>query len=119
MRPWRIAVGGSGRMVLGVGCWVLGSARSDTQHPTPNTQYPTPNTASPVEAEGLTKHFGPRAAVDGVTFQVSPGEIFGLVGPDGAGKTTTMRLLLGLLPADGGSARVLGHDMRADPEAAR
>jgi drug efflux transport system ATP-binding protein len=72
-----------------------------------------------IEAKGLTKRFGPRAAVDGVTFQVPPGEIFGLVGPDGAGKTTTMRLLLGLLPADGGAARVLGHDMLADPEAAR
>jgi ABC-2 type transport system ATP-binding protein len=57
--------------------------------------------------------------VDDVSFSVKPGEIFGLVGPDGAGKTTTIRLLLGLMPADGGTARVLGHDMGADPEAAR
>ncbi len=72
-----------------------------------------------IEAEGLTKRFGPRVAVSGVSFAVTPGEIFGLVGPDGAGKTTTMRLLLGLLLADDGAARVLEHDMRTDPEAAR
>jgi len=54
--------------------------------------------------------FGSLAALDGMSFDVLPGEMFGLVGPDGAGKTTAIRALLGLLPLDSGTARVLGHD---------
>src|SRR5438309_12061518 len=115
MRRWRAAMAGdrcSGIQVFRCS----GEPSPAPEHLNTRTpEHPPPA----IEAEGLTKHFGPRAAVDGVTFQVQPGEIFGLVGPDGAGKTTTMRLLLGLLPADGGAARVLGHDMLADPEAAR
>ncbi len=52
--------------------------------------------------------FGPVSALDGMSFAVRPGEMFGLVGPDGSGKTTAIRALLGLLPLQGGSARVLG-----------
>jgi len=52
---------------------------------------------------GLTRRFGARAALDGVSFDVAPGELFGLLGPNGAGKTTAFRLLSGLLPADGGT----------------
>ena len=59
---------------------------------------------------GATKRYGAVTAVDGVTFDVQPGEMFGLIGPDGAGKTTTIRLLCGLLHADAGSVRVMGHD---------
>lgn len=54
--------------------------------------------------------FGTVAALDGMSFDVLPGEMFGLVGPDGAGKTTAIRTLLGLLRLDGGTARVLGRD---------
>jgi len=54
--------------------------------------------------------FGSLPALDGMSFDVLPGEMFGLVGPDGAGKTTAIRALLGLLPLDSGTARVLGHD---------
>lgn len=62
-----------------------------------------------IRAENLTRSFGPFTAVDGVTFRVAEGEIFGLVGPDGAGKTTTMRLLTSIMDPSGGDAWVLGH----------
>ncbi|MDQ7827963.1 MAG: ABC transporter ATP-binding protein [Armatimonadota bacterium] len=72
-----------------------------------------------VTCAALTRRFGPVVAVDGVDLQVPRGEIFALVGPDGAGKTTLMRLLCGLLRPDGGTAAVAGIDVLADPEAAR
>jgi len=68
---------------------------------------------------GLGKRFGGVTAVDQLSFDVKPGEIFGLVGPDGAGKTTTMRMLAGVLRPDSGSATVAGHDVRLDPEGAK
>jgi ABC-2 type transport system ATP-binding protein len=67
----------------------------------------------------LTKGFPGIRAVDGVSFDVYPGEIFGLVGPDGAGKTTTLRMLAGVMPPDQGSATVAGSDVVHDPEAAK
>lgn len=70
-------------------------------------------TASPgsaVEADGLEKRFELAVALRGFSLRVEPGELFGLVGPDGAGKTTFFRVLTGLLRPDAGSARVLGHD---------
>src|SRR5581483_10863822 len=67
----------------------------------------------------LTKRFGPVTAVDRLTFSVYPGEIFGLVGPDGAGKTTTLRMLAGVMSADGGGATIAGRDVLADPEGAK
>jgi ABC-2 type transport system ATP-binding protein len=67
----------------------------------------------------LTKRFPGITAVDRLTFDVHPGEIFGLVGPDGAGKTTTLRMLAGVLTPDGGSATVAGADIIRDPEAAK
>ena len=63
-----------------------------------------------VEASGLTRRFGDVAAVSDVSFTVRRGEMFGLIGPDGAGKTTTLRMVLGLLKADGGSVRTCGLD---------
>ena len=61
-------------------------------------------------ARGLTRRYGPRVAVDGLSFEVAPGEVHGFLGPNGAGKTTTLRILLGLLRADAGTARLLGGD---------
>ena len=58
-----------------------------------------------VRAQGLVRRFGTLTAVDGVGFEVRRGEMFGLIGPDGAGKTTTLRMILGLLKPDAGSAR--------------
>ena len=67
-------------------------------------------TTAALELDRVTKRFGATEAVAGVSFAVSPGEMFGLIGPDGAGKTTTIRLLCGLLKASSGSIRVLGSD---------
>jgi ABC-2 type transport system ATP-binding protein len=72
-----------------------------------------------LEASGLTKRFGNAAAVDGLSLSVAGGEIFGLVGPDGAGKTTAMRLLTGVMSATAGSATVLGVDVTREPEVIR
>ncbi len=67
-------------------------------------------------AEGLTKTFGSLVAVDNVSFQVRRGEVFGLVGPDGAGKSTTLRMLASILDPTSGSARVAGFDTQSEGE---
>jgi ABC-2 type transport system ATP-binding protein len=72
-----------------------------------------------IEAEGLVKHFGETKALDGLDLTVSQGTVYGLLGPNGAGKTTAVRVLATLLRADGGRARVLGHDVATDPAAVR
>ena len=72
-----------------------------------------------IEVEGLTKHYGAFRAVNALTFTVRPGEVLGLVGPNGAGKTTTLRCLAGIIPATSGSIRIAGHDLAADPVAAK
>jgi ABC-2 type transport system ATP-binding protein len=64
-----------------------------------------------IQAEGLTRHFGPVIALDGVTLNVPRGTVFGFLGPNGAGKTTTIRLLLGLVTPSAGSLTVLGHTL--------
>ena len=63
-----------------------------------------------LQLDRVTKRYGAVTAVSDLSFDVQPGEMFGLIGPDGAGKTTTIRLLCGLLHADGGAVRVMGHD---------
>ena len=69
-----------------------------------------------IEARGLTRRFGAFTAVDAITFDVRAGEVFGFLGANGAGKTTAMRMLTGLLSPSSGEARVAGHDVytRAD-----
>ncbi|HQL20797.1 MAG TPA: ABC transporter ATP-binding protein [Opitutaceae bacterium] len=71
---------------------------------------------SAIRTHQLRRTFGERVAVAGLDLDVQPGEIFGLVGPDGAGKTTTMRMLTGILPPSGGSAEVAGCDVARDSE---
>ncbi|WP_329414159.1 ABC transporter ATP-binding protein [Nocardia vinacea] len=66
-------------------------------------------TDSVVVTAGLTKRYGPHAAVDRVHMNVAPGEIYGFLGPNGAGKTTTLRMLVGLIRPTDGTATVLGH----------
>jgi ABC-2 type transport system ATP-binding protein len=72
-----------------------------------------------IDTRDLTRRFGALTAVDHLTLQVEEGEIFGLVGPDGAGKTTTLRMLCGLLDPTEGSARVAGHDVAREPQAVK
>jgi len=69
---------------------------------------------SSIEAVGLCKNFGGLRAVDGLSFEVGAGEIFGLLGPNGSGKTTTVRLLSALITPSGGTARVAGLDVVKD-----
>ena len=66
-----------------------------------------------IEAKGLTRRFGDFTAVDGVSFQIEQGEIFGFLGSNGCGKTTTMKMLTGLLPASEGTAWLFGHPVNA------
>src|SRR5262249_32067149 len=70
-----------------------------------------------IDVSGLTKRFGRRVAVDRVDLQVRRGEICGFLGPNGSGKTTTIRMLCGLLHPDAGSGTCLGHDVIAQSDA--
>ncbi|MDA8250728.1 MAG: ABC transporter ATP-binding protein [Rhodospirillales bacterium] len=75
--------------------------------------------AALIEIAGLTKRFGSFTAVNGVSFSVARGEVLGFLGPNGAGKSTTMRMLAGYMTPTAGTARICGHDVQADPVAAR
>lgn len=71
----------------------------------------TPTATLAVSVENLTRRFGTFTAVDGISLDVQPGEIFGFLGPNGSGKTTTIRMLCGLLPPTSGQATVAGFDI--------
>jgi ABC-2 type transport system ATP-binding protein len=75
--------------------------------------------APAISVAGLTRRFGAFTAVDGVTFEVERGEIFGYLGANGAGKSTTIRMLTGLLAPTSGEARVAGHDVATAPESVK
>lgn len=75
-----------------------------------------PSQNAVIETQDLTKTFKTVLAVDGLTLQIQPGEIFGLLGPDGAGKTTTIRLLAAIMDPTAGWARVAGFDTVSEPE---
>lgn len=78
------------------------------------TQNPT---APAIEVDGLSFYYGDLKAVDGISFDVQPGEILGFLGPNGAGKSTTIKMLTGQLHPKGGSARILGREIgHDDPE---
>jgi drug efflux transport system ATP-binding protein len=72
-----------------------------------------------IETRDLTRRFGTLTAVDRLNLTVARGEIFGLVGPDGAGKTTTLRMLCGLMEPSEGSAHVAGHDVARESQAVK
>ncbi len=73
----------------------------------------------PLDVQGLTKKFGNFTAVDHVSFTVQPGEVLGYLGPNGSGKTTTIRMLCGLMTPTEGTARILGIDVTKNPEAVK
>ncbi len=75
--------------------------------------------ANAIEVDHIVKKYGDFTAVDDVSFTVKEGEIFGLLGPNGAGKSTLIRMMTTLIPITGGAARILGHDVSKDPDAAR
>ena len=72
-----------------------------------------------LEVVALEKAYGELKAVQGLSFQVAPGEVLGLVGPNGAGKTSTLRCLAGILPASSGRVAVVGHDVATSPVEAK
>lgn len=74
---------------------------------------------SAIAASGLRKAYGDKTVLDGIDLNIGAGTIFSLLGPNGAGKTTTVNVLTTLLKADGGSARVAGHDIATETKAVR
>src|SRR5260221_8640425 len=72
-----------------------------------------------IETRGLCKSFGNHVVLDGIDLDVAVGTIFALLGPNGAGKTTMVQILSTLIGADGGEARVAGHDLAREPDAVR
>lgn len=89
---------------------LLGSDRSPP--PAGRAAAPAADAPDAISAQGLTRVFGDFTAVADVSFTVRPGEIFGLLGANGAGKTTAIKMLTGILPPSGGSGSVAGADMR-------
>ncbi len=77
------------------------------------------NQVLPLEVDGLTKKFGDFTAVNHVSFAVQPGEVLGYLGPNGSGKTTTIRMLCGLMKPTEGTARIMGIDVTKNPEAVK
>jgi ABC-2 type transport system ATP-binding protein len=76
----------------------------------------TPRGERTIEVDGLTRRFGTFTAVDAISFDVGQGEVFGFLGANGAGKTTAIRMLIGLLAPSAGSARVAGFDVATQAE---
>ena len=72
-----------------------------------------------IELHDLVKHFGEVRAVDGISLTVPPGEFFAVLGPNAAGKTTTIKMAVGLIKPTSGSARVAGFDVQTQPLEAR
>ncbi|NEA39560.1 ATP-binding cassette domain-containing protein, partial [Streptomyces sp. SID11385] len=93
------------------------AAVTPTAAPAPDTAFGPPAPPGPlaplvIETDGLTKRYpGDRLAVDGLGLRVPEGSVFGFLGPNGSGKTTTIRMLLGLIAPTAGRARVLGGEM--------
>jgi ABC-2 type transport system ATP-binding protein len=78
-----------------------------------------PQRNAALAVSGLRKSFGEKLVLDGIDLSVPAGTVFALLGPNGAGKTTAVNILSTLIPADGGQARVAGHDVAAEPDSVR
>src|SRR6202165_599957 len=72
-----------------------------------------------VSVNGLRKAYGEKVVLDDVDLTIGEGEVFALLGPNGAGKTTIVRIISTLIPADAGTATVMGYDVRSEPGAVR
>lgn len=114
-------------LAAGLALWVMRKVKIPQRtgaHPQAAAAQPVdgtwPNDSHAIiQTRGLTRDFGRTRAVDSLDLSITPGEIFGLVGPDGAGKTTTLRLLAGLLNITNGAAWVAGHDLQRQAEAVK
>jgi ABC-2 type transport system ATP-binding protein len=84
-----------------------------------NTNLARTATRPAVMAAGLRKSFGDHVVLDGIDLDIAEGTVYALLGPNGSGKTTTVRILSTLLPADAGTVRVAGHDLTAQPQLVR
>ncbi|MFD3924442.1 ATP-binding cassette domain-containing protein, partial [Streptomyces sp. NPDC058595] len=91
----------------------------------PSSVMPTSNHPSgqesptAVSAVGLRKSYDDKVVLDGIDLRIPAGSVFALLGPNGAGKTTAVKILSTLITADGGQARVGGHDLATDPQSVR
>jgi ABC-2 type transport system ATP-binding protein len=94
---------------IGIGL-ILGLDRDEK-----NGDIQRPNRNRMIKVENLVKHFGPKVAVNNVSFTVERGEVLGFLGPNGAGKSTTMRILTGFIPPTSGAVSVGGFDMLENP----
>ena len=113
-RSWTRSTSGGSR-----GCRRYSKSGASTSGPDWGPGVAADAGAAAVEVEGLRKRFGDVVALDGLDLRVEPGTVFGLLGPNGAGKTTLVRIVATLLPADGGRAEVLGHDVVRESLAVR
>jgi len=82
-------------------------------------ESPRAEHAPAISAINVSKHYGPVSALEALTLDIRPGEVFGLLGPNGSGKTTFMRLLAGYLMPSAGRLVVAGHDVASDSLAVR
>src|SRR5260370_7093549 len=89
----------------------MSEEKSTSIAPGSNELRPAYGQAAAIEIHDLVVKYGSKRAVDGLTFTVPTGTIFGFLGPNGSGKTTTIKTLLGFRQPDGGSARVFGYDI--------
>jgi ABC-2 type transport system ATP-binding protein len=94
------------------------ATRSETNSPPETVKRENNRAETTIQASELEKKFGDFTAVDHVSFEIERGEIFGLLGPNGSGKTTTIRMITGLLKPTSGNARVLGYDMTREADTA-
>ncbi|MFC9795833.1 ATP-binding cassette domain-containing protein [Streptomyces sp. NPDC127584] len=93
---------------------------STTNHPPHTaTTAAADQRAAAISATGLRKAYGDKVVLDGIDLRIPEGTIFALLGPNGAGKTTTVEILSTLITADGGEARIAGHDVRAEADSVR
>src|SRR5256714_4781738 len=95
------------------------SSGSETVHVPGNGRASLASESNAIEVDHIVKKYGDFTAVDDISFSVKEGEIFGLLGPNGAGKSTLIRMMTTLIPITGGAARIMGHDVSKEPDAAR